>query len=116
MYIVYGIKNCTTIKKTLDWLESHQIPYAFHNYKTEGISQQQLLSWCRQVGWEALVNKKGSTWRGLDDAIKEKQLNQKEAVKLMATHTSLIKRPLIEKNNKIVLIGFDAVQYEQLLT
>lgn len=114
MYIIYGISNCDTIKKTLNWLEKHRIPFTFHNYKTEGITQARLQDWCSQVGWEIVLNKKSTTWRGLDTAIKEKQLNQKEAVKLMATHTSLIKRPVIEKEGRIVTVGFDEARYREV--
>lgn len=114
MYIIYGINNCDTIKKTTTWLEKHRIPFTFHNYKTEGITQARLNTWCSQVGWETVLNKKSTTWRGLDTTIKEQKLNQKEAVKLMATHTSLIKRPVIEKEGQVVTVGFEEARYREL--
>ena len=114
MYIIYGINNCDTIKKTVTWLEEHHIPFTFHNYKTAGVTQSRLNAWCSQVGWETVLNKKSTTWRGLDTVIKEKQLNQKEAVKLMAAHTSLIKRPVIEVEGRVVTVGFDEARYRGL--
>jgi arsenate reductase len=110
--IVYGIKNCDTVKKTLDWLKAKKIGFEFHNYKTDGISEATLKNWVKQVGWEVLVNKKGTTWKGLDDTTKNKINDNASAIKLMAEKTSVIKRPVIEKDGKVVAVGFDAAAYE----
>lgn len=114
--IVYGIKNCNTVKKAISWLEANQISYEFHDYKKKGISPEKLREWCGQTGAELLINRKGTTWRKFDDGQKEKAEEQKQAIELMATHTSVIKRPLIEQNGQILAIGFDEKEYEQKFT
>lgn len=115
MITVYGIKNCDTVKKSLDWLTAHKIKYQFHNYKTDGITVTKLKSWCKQKGWEVLLNKKSATWRGLDTATQNKIVNEKAAIDLMTASTSIIKRPVIEnEKGEIVAIGFDATIYESV--
>ncbi len=114
MYQIYGISNCNTVKKALSWLDGHHVAYTFHNYKKEGASEGLLMSWCKQVGWEALVNKKGTTWRTLPEDVKIQVTDEKSAVALMREKTSVIKRPLIEKEGKVVMLGFDDAAYEQL--
>lgn len=109
--IVFGIKNCGTVKKATTWLNSQKIPFEFHDYKKEGISGSKLQEWISQVGIDRLINRKGTTWRKLDDAEKEKAGEEETAMALMTTHTSLIKRPIIEKNGKIMVIGFDEEDY-----
>lgn len=111
--IVYGIKNCNTVKSALDWLNRHNIKFEFHDYKKSGITESKLKAWSNQVGWENLVNKRGTTWRQLDEAIQKKITSEKSAIALMMDKTSVIKRPLIEKNDKVVLLGFDETTYTQ---
>ena len=113
MYTVYGIPNCNTVKKTLDWLNEHKIKYAFHNYKKEGITAAKLKSWSKQKGWEILLNKKGTTWRGLDETVQASITNEKKAIALMAEFTSIIKRPVIEKGEIVIAVGFDENEYEK---
>ncbi len=112
MITVYGIKNCDTVKKSLDWFTAHKIKYQFHNYKTDGIAANKLKSWCKQKGWEVLLNKKSATWRGLDAVTQNKITNEKAAIALMTTSTSIIKRPVIENAGTIVAVGFDEKEYE----
>lgn len=112
MYTLYGIKNCNTVKKAIDWLNSHKVVFAFHDYKKEGISKAQLTSWTKQINWEMLVNKKGTTWRSLSDEEKAKITNATSAIALMQEKTSVIKRPLIEKDGKVVTVGFDETEFE----
>lgn len=112
---VYGIKNCNTVKSALDWLKKEKVDFEFHDYKTKGITTDKLKSWSKQVGWESLVNKKGTTWRQLDEATKEKISTESAAVKLMLEKTSVIKRPLLEKDGRVITLGFDEVQYKNLL-
>ena len=115
MITVYGIKNCDTVKKSLDWLTAHKIKYQFHNYKTDGIAASKLKTWCKQKGWEVLLNKKSATWRGLDAAAQNKITNEKAAIDLMTASTSIIKRPVIEnEKDEIVAVGFDAKIYEDV--
>jgi arsenate reductase (glutaredoxin) len=113
--VVYGIKNCNTVKSAIEWLNKNKIEFAFHDYKKLGIAQSKLTEWCKQVGWESLVNKRGTTWRQLDEGIQKKVANEKAAIALMLEKTSVIKRPVVEKNGKILLLGFDEVEYQQKL-
>lgn len=108
---VYGIKNCNTVKKALDWLNAHRVEFDFHDYKAKGISEAKLRTWSRQVGWDSLLNRKGTTWRQLDDEVKAKITNQVAAVRLMAEKPTVIRRPLIEEEGKVVMLGFDAEDY-----
>lgn len=105
--IVYGIPNCDTIKKTLDWFRKHNIEVAFHNYKKEGISKTLLNDWIKQVGWEVLLNKKGTTWKQLSEAEQASATNGKAVATLLAAHTSMIKRPVITLDSQVCVVGFD---------
>lgn len=103
---VYGIPNCDTVKKTLDWFKKHKKQVVFHDYKKEGISKEKLTEWAKQVGWEVLLNKKSTTWRGLSAGEQTKITTTAAAIKLMQTSTSIIKRPVIEFGNHL-LVGFE---------
>lgn len=115
MKTVYAIPNCNTVKKALDWLQKNKIAYEFHDYKKKGITATVLTNWCKQVGWEALINKKGATWRQLTPDIQASISTQKAAIALMMEKTSIIKRPLIEENGKILALGFDETEYKKAL-
>jgi arsenate reductase (glutaredoxin) len=113
-FTVYGIKNCNTVKSALDWLKKNDVPFEFHDYKTKGVTEAKLKSWSKQVGWESLVNKRGTTWRQLDEAAQAKVKSESSAVDLMLDKTSVIKRPLIEADGKVVTLGFDEETYKKL--
>ena len=113
--IVYGIKNCNTVKSAIEWLNKNKVEFEFHDYKKSGITASKLTEWSKHVGWESLVNKRGTTWRQLDEAVQKKVTNEKSAIALMVEKTSVIKRPLIEKNGKVILLGFDEAAYKQEL-
>jgi len=113
--IVYGIKNCNTVKSAVEWLNKNKIQYEFHDYKKTGITSSKLKEWCKQVGWESLVNKRGTTWRQLDESVQKSITNEKAAIDLMLEKTSLIKRPLLEQNGTILLLGFDDAEYKNKL-
>jgi arsenate reductase len=113
--IVYGIKNCNTVKSAVDWLKRHNIDFEFHDYKSKGITEAKLKTWSKQVGWESLVNKRGTTWRQLDEQVQKKITNEKNAIELMMEKTSVIKRPLIEKDGKVITLGFDVESLSNLL-
>ena len=115
MKTVYAIPNCNTVKKALDWLKKNKIAYEFHDYKKNGITTTILTNWCKQVGWEALVNKKGATWRQLTPDIQASITTQKAAIALMTEKTSIIKRPLIEEDGKILVLGFEETEYKKAL-
>ena len=101
---VYGIRNCDTIKKARAWLEGHGVDYRFHDYKAEGIARDELERWCRELGWEALLNRAGTTFRKLPDADKG-SLDEKKAIALMLAQPSMIKRPVLDLGGKL-LVGF----------
>lgn len=112
---VYGIKNCNTVKSALDWLKKRNVDFEFHDYKSKGITEAKLKEWSKQVGWESLVNKRGTTWRKLDEATQLSITSEKSAIALMKEKTSVIKRPLIEKNDKVAALGFDEKEYQKLV-
>lgn len=111
---VYGIPNCDTIKKTLDWLRKNKISFEFHDYKRSGISKTKLAGWCKKTGYEIILNKKSTTWRGLPLAQQEKITNQAAAIQLMTENTSIIRRPVIEYEDKL-LVGFNETVYKKAL-
>ncbi len=112
---VYGIKNCNTVKSAIDWLKKNKIEFDFHDYKSKGITEAKLKAWSKQVGWESVVNKRGTTWRQLDEAMQKKITTEKAAIALMIEKTSVIKRPLIEENGKVLALGFDEGVYKDRL-
>ncbi len=111
---VYGIKNCNTVKAALDWLKKNKVAFDFHDYKAKGVTEELLKSWSKQVGWESLVNKRGTTWRQLEESVQKKITNEAAAIQLMLEKTSVIKRPLIEEKGKVLTLGFDEPAYQKL--
>jgi arsenate reductase len=109
--VMYGITNCSTIKKARDWLQQNNIDYQFHDYKKKGTDAEQLKQWIDQLGWEQLINRRGTTWRKLDANTRE-SMNNTVAISVMQDNPSIIKRPLLEVNAKLVL-GFDENLYQQ---
>jgi len=101
---LYGIKNCDTMKKARAWLDGHGVAYAFHDYKTQGIDRAHLEAWCKELGWEVLLNRAGTTFRKLPDAEK-KNLTERKAIALMLAQPSMIKRPVLDLGGKRV-VGF----------
>ena len=112
--IIYGIKNCDTMKKARAWLDGRGIAYTFHDYKTAGIAKDKLKGWADEVGWETLLNRAGTTFRKLPDADKE-GLNERGAIALMLAQPSMIKRPVLEAGGKL-LVGFKLEIYEKEVT
>ena len=112
MTIMYGIKNCDTIKKARTWLESHKVDYDFHDYKAQGIDKPTLEGWVRKVGWEVLLNRAGTTFKKLPDADKE-NVTEKKAIALMLAQPSMIKRPVLEAKGKVT-VGFKPDEYKKL--
>lgn len=110
---LYGIPNCNTVKKARAWLTGNGIEIPFHDFKKQGVSEELLKSWLKQVGWEKLVNRQGTTWRQLPEEAKAAVSNEAAAVRLMLEKTSVIKRPVLEKDGKITL-GFDEAAYQSL--
>jgi len=109
MVTIYGIRNCDTMKKARAWLDGRGIAYDFHDYKAAGIERARLEGWARDVGWETLLNRAGTTFRKLQDADKDK-LTQARALALMAAQPSMIKRPVLDIDGRL-LVGFKPEQY-----
>ena len=106
---IYGIKNCDTMKKARAWLDGHGVAYDFHDYKAAGIGKEKLKAWSDQVGWETLLNRAGTTFRKLPDSDKE-GLDERKALALMLAQPSMIKRPVLDLGNKL-LVGFKPETY-----
>ncbi len=111
---IYGIKNCDTMKKARAWLDQRGIAYRFHDYKAEGIDRARLESWAREVGWETLLNRAGTTFRALPEKDK-KGLDGKKAIALMAAQPTMIKRPVLDLGRRR-LVGFKPEIYEEVLS
>ncbi len=111
---LYGIPNCNTVKKARDWLDANHIAYEFHDFKKLGIDEARLNNWLMQQPWEKLVNRAGMTWRSLSDTEKSKITDNASATALMREKTSAIKRPILEKDGKILGLGFDETEYRKL--
>jgi arsenate reductase (glutaredoxin) len=105
MVTVYGIKNCDTMKKAFAWCEARGVEFQFHDYKKSGVERARLVQWCKVLGWKTLINTRGTTWRKLT-AAEQDITTQGQAVALMMTYPSLIKRPVVEANGQL-LAGFD---------
>lgn len=110
---LYGIPNCDTVKKARKWLDAQSIDYDFHDYKKEGADPARLAAWSDAVGWEVLLNKRGTTFRKLSDEDKE-GIDRGKAIRLMVEHPSMIKRPVAEHAGG-VLVGFDEAEWEAAL-
>jgi arsenate reductase len=110
---IYGIKSCDTMKKARAWLDAHGVAYAFHDYKAQGIERGRLEAWAREVGWETLLNRAGTTFRKLPE--KEKDgLGERKAIALMRAQPAMIKRPVLEVGDKL-LVGFKPEAYAKML-
>ena len=109
---IYGIKNCDTMKKARAFLDDTGAAYAFHDYKTQGIARDKLKGWAKQIGWNVLLNRAGTTFRKLAEQDKQ-GLTEKKAIALMLAQPSMIKRPVLEAGGKI-LVGFKPEDYAGL--
>jgi Spx/MgsR family transcriptional regulator len=114
MVKIYGIKNCDTMKKAFAWCDSNGISYEFHDYKKLGVPRERLVHWCRTLGWQALVNTKGPTWRKLTPE-QQAVTTQGQAVTLMLDHSSVIRRPVVENDAGQILVGFDPTVFDSFV-
>jgi len=111
---LYGIPNCNQVKSARDWIEQHGIDYVFHDYKKQGVPLERLSEWVQQSGLEKIVNRKGTTWRMLDDAQRQQCDTLQGAIKIMQNNASLIKRPILENTaRQLLCVGFDPNEYTQ---
>ena len=114
MVTLYGIPNCDAVKKARRWLEGAGVAYHFHDYRKDGLQQDTLVQWVDELGWEMLLNRRGSTWRKLPE--KEKlAINAERAITLMLEQPPMIKRPLLDMGGQ-KLLGFSEEQYSNLLS
>ncbi|MDM1246217.1 Spx/MgsR family RNA polymerase-binding regulatory protein [Acinetobacter sichuanensis] len=114
MLKIYGIKNCSSMKKAFDLLNELSIPYEFHDYKKQGIDAETLKRWLNQLGQELILNKKGTTWKKLSEQEQKEALeNQDNLIQALIAHSSMIKRPVIEKDEQYV-VGFDEEKIKAL--
>ncbi len=111
LYKLYGIKNCDTIKKARRWLEANNVEYRFHDYRAYGLDAQFLHKAINELGWEALLNTRGTTWRKLDESQRAAIDNADSAAKLMLEMPAIIKRPLLCAPAKPMLLGFSETLY-----
>jgi Spx/MgsR family transcriptional regulator len=114
MPVIYGIKNCDTMKKARAWLDKHRVEYAFHDYKTAGIDRAKLERWTKKVGWEVLLNRAGTTFKKLPE--KEKTgVTETRAIALMLKQPTMIRRPVLELNGGKLLVGFKPDEYSEAM-
>jgi len=111
---LYGISNCSTVKKARDWLAQHNIEVEFHDFKKQGLNEEIANNWLKQRDWNELVNRKGLTWRGLTDEQKQRVKDNSSALCLMMEKSSVIKRPLLEQDGLLLHVGFDAAAYAEI--
>jgi arsenate reductase (glutaredoxin) len=112
MITLYGIKNCDTVKKSRDWLAKNNIEYRFHDFRADGLDKVQVDSWITEIGLENLVNKRSTTWKELDESVKE-NFNEKIAATVIAENPTLIKRPLLD-TGKQKHVGFKEADYTKI--
>lgn len=109
---MYGIPNCDTIKKAKKWLESHDIEFQFHDFRKDGIDKALVAQFCAQLGWENVLNKRGTTYRQLSEQQKE-SINDTTVIDLLVEYPAMIKRPVLSAQGKLY-IGFKADQYSAI--
>lgn len=112
--VLYGIPNCNTVKKAIDWLKENEIAHTFHNFKKDGVSLAMLREWSAQVGWETLLNKKGTTWRKLSPEQQAAATNATYVLQLLLENPSMIKRPVVVLDGKIITVGFNPEELQKL--
>lgn len=111
---LYGISNCNTVKKAREWLADHDITVEFHDFKKLGLDAATAQGWLQQADWNVLVNRSGLTWRGLPEQRKQRIKDATAALALMLEKTSVIRRPLLEQNGKLLHVGFDDAAYSKI--
>jgi arsenate reductase (glutaredoxin) len=108
---IYGIANCDTVKKSRAWFDAQGKAYQFHDYKKHGVPEAALRQWTKRLGWEALVNKKGTTWRQLNPKQQAVVTDEASAMDLMLANSSVIKRPVVVVQGERVSVGFTPEQW-----
>ncbi len=114
MYTIYGIKNCSTMKKAFTLLDELGVKYTFHDYKKSGIDANTLQQWVDTLGLDMVINRKGTTWRGLSEAEQAEANTVEGAIQLMQNKTSAIKRPILSDGKGLLICGFIEDEYCKL--
>lgn len=114
MVTLFGIKNCDSVKKARRWLTDHNIDHHFHDFREDGLSKQQVKTWVSTLGWENLINKRSTSWKSLSGTTKN-ELDNNNIVDVIMETPTLIKRPLLDKNNQLTL-GFRTEEYSTLFS
>ncbi len=104
---IYGISNCDQVRKTLGWLRENGIAYRFHDFRANGIDRMMIERWCTHLPWNSLLNRRGLTWRSLPEPARAEVVDQTSAIELMLAHPTVIKRPVVEVADRL-LLGFSA--------
>lgn len=112
MITLYGIKNCDTVKKARKWLDSHGIEYQYHDFREDGLARRQVEGWLEELGWEAVVNKRSTSWKALDEAQRE-AMDARSALAAIIEQPTLIKRPLLDTGHERHT-GFSAAGYQKI--
>lgn len=112
---LYGIPNCDQVKKARAWLDARGIAYAFHDFKKAGIDRALIDTWLRDVAWDVLLNRKGTTWRALPDERKAAIVDAAAAASLMLESPSIVKRPVLHAGG-VTHVGFSDALYARLFT
>lgn len=110
---IYGIRNCSTMKKAFTWLDEQGLDYHFHDYRKEGVPEEQLQQWISKLGWETVINQRGTSWRKLPETVRD-HMDAVHAVSVALDNPSIIKRPILETEHGL-LTGFKANEWEQEL-
>ena len=113
--VVYGIPNCNTVKKALDWLKANQIDFEFHDFKKKGVTAEKLTEWFNAFGWEKVINKNGLTFKKLTKEQQAEINSPDKVINYLMQNTSAIKRPIVEQNDKPILISFNEQNYQEVL-
>ena len=111
MLILFGIQNCDSVKKAKKWLESSGIQYKYHDFRQDGIDHHKLEIWINTLGWESVINRRSTSWKALDSKMKE-QIDNQSAIELILKYPTLVKRPVVESSN-LLLMGFKAAEYAE---
>jgi arsenate reductase (glutaredoxin) len=114
MTTMYGIKNCVTIQKARKWLGDSGVEYDFWDYKTQGVTKELLVKWCKEFGWEKVLNRSGMMWRKADEARKNQVVDEAAAIEFMIEVPTSIKRPILETSSRL-LMGFSEQEYSKTL-
>ncbi len=113
--LLYGIPNCDTVKKARAWLAAQGVAHEFHDFKKQGVPLAQINRWIAAQGWEKLLNRNGSTWRKLDEAMQASVIDAASAVAVMTANSSVIKRPVVQWPGGQITVGFDAEAWQRLI-